>query len=142
MYDRQQNHQPRGKVAAIVSPTWLHASLPIQSSNLGESIEVQHFPASMPLLKIAKALDEYQPKQLREYSSIISERSHLANAGKLRLGINRISANSEPLNTDDRNSIRQAWNVEGNNLWGRTEIGMMAIENGEHFGMWIFKYCE
>ena len=39
----------------------------------------------------------------------------------------RVSTNSEPLLDEDRQAIREAWNVPVHNLWGSTEIGVQAV---------------
>jgi hypothetical protein len=51
----------------------------------------------------------------------------------------RISTNSEPLVQEDRDAIRDAWNVPIYNLWGSTEIGVQAVGCGFSEGLHI---CE
>jgi phenylacetate-CoA ligase len=51
----------------------------------------------------------------------------------------RVSTNSEPLLDEDRQAIRDAWDVPVHNLWGSTEIGVQAVGCGRGEGLHV---CE
>ncbi len=140
-----RDHELKGpgtKQAIIVAPTWLHASLPVFVNNPDDTVQVKHFPASMPIKEMGKRLEEYQPDYLIGYSTVLVELSHLANSGDLlHIQPSYISTNSEPLDESGRDSIRKAWGVEVNNMWGSVEAGIMGVEDHRHMGMWISDDC-
>lgn len=140
--DEQKNKNPSRKMATVVAPSWLHASLPVFSINVDPAIEIRHYSADTPLDVIAKQLNDYQPDYLIGYSSVIVELSHAARSGRLNINPQRVSTNSEILDDEGRASIYEAWNVEVNNMWGSVEAGILGVEDDAHEGMWLSDdYC-
>ncbi len=134
--DKKVDHDGM-KLAVLVSPTWLHASLAVFYEHPNPAVEVKHFPATMPINQLMQELEQYQPDQIIGYSTIIVELSHFANAGQLHIKPSYVSTNSEPLDQAGRNSINKAWALEATNMWCSVEAGFMGSEDEQHKGMWI-----
>lgn len=123
------------KIAAITAPTLAHASTPLFSICQNTDAESTHIPSDLPIDELCKRLEALQPSHLIGYSTVIEEVAHHALAGKVNIKPQRVSTNSEPLTDTARKTIREAWGLEVNNMWGSVEAGMMGIEDDRHLGL-------
>jgi len=129
------------KISVVVSPSWLHMSQAVNIFDYDPSTLVQYISADLPAKAMVERLEEFQPDLLMGFSTSIAELAHLATCGRLNIKPNRVCTHSEPLLDDDRQVIREAWQVEVNNLWGSTEVGVTGFEDDEHLGLWISEDC-
>lgn len=129
------------KMSVVVSPSWLHMSQAVNVFNYDPSTVVQYISADLPANDMVERLESFQPDILMGFSTIIAELAHLATCGQLDIKPHRVCTHSEPLLDDDRQVIREAWQVEVNNLWGTTEVGVTGFEDDEHLGLWITEDC-
>ncbi len=125
------------KIAEVTAPTAIHASTPLFSFHFDPKAQVLHLAVDLPIPELCHQLNAWQPTHLVGYSTIITELAYQAIKGNLTIQPQRISTAAEPLDDEARDVIRQAWQVEVNNMWGSVEMGMVGIESDEHCGMWI-----
>ena len=95
--------------------------------------------AAAPFDDVLAAVSAAAPTHLVGYASVIGRLARAALAGQLELHPVRVSTNSEPLLDEDRQAIREAWNISVHNLWGSTEIGVQAVGCGRGEGLHV---CE
>jgi phenylacetate-CoA ligase len=88
---------------------------------------------------VLEAVSAARPTHLVGYASVVGRLARAELAGDLRLHVQRVSTNSEPLLEEDRHAIREAWNAPIHNLWGSTEIGVQAVGCGVGEGLHV---CE
>ncbi len=137
---RDETRKPivgRKKAAVLVAPSPLHASNPLFTINVDPSMEPHLISGDRPIDTICQRLNKLQPTHLIGYASVIEELSHEALFGKLKIEPQRISTDSEPLDEEARSSIRKAWGVEVNNMWGCVEVCVAAVESDAHCGMFL-----
>lgn len=139
--DNQRLGKSCKKISVVVSPSWLHMSQAVNIFNYDPSTLVQYISADLPAKEMVKRLEDFQPDLLMGFSTLIAELAHLATCDQLNIKPNRVCTHSEPLLDDDRQVIREAWQVEVNNLWGTTEVGVTGFEDDEHLGLWIAEDC-
>jgi phenylacetate-coenzyme A ligase PaaK-like adenylate-forming protein len=139
--DNQRLGKSCGKISVVVSPSWLHMSQAVNVFNYDPSTRVQYISADLPAKEMVERLEDFHPDLLMGFTTLIAELAHLATRGRLNIRPNRVCTHSEPLLDDDRQVIREAWQVEVNNLWGSTEVGVMGFEDDQHLGLWIAEDC-
>ncbi len=123
------------KIAVLTAPTLIHASTPLFSITPEPAMQAYCISADTPLLKICEQLNHIQPTHLIGFSLVIQELAKQALEGRLIIKPQRVSTNSEPLDQDARQVIKQAWDLKVNNMWGSVEVGVMGVESDEHEGM-------
>lgn len=96
-------------------------------------------PAAGSFHEVLAAVAAARPTHLVGYATVIGKLARAAVAGNLDIRPVRVSTNSEPLFEDDRQAIREAWDVPVHNLWGSTEIGVQAVGCGHGEGLHV---CE
>ena len=116
-----------------------HASTPLFNVPTTAGMETTVVPASAPFDEVLAAVSAARPTHLVGYASVVGRLARAALAGELTIHPVRVSTNSEPLFVDDRQAIRDAWNVPVHNLWGSTEIGVQAVGCGAGEGLHV---CE
>jgi phenylacetate-CoA ligase len=121
------------RTAVVCAGSYVHASRFLFPTSLDAKREVRVFPAGMPLAQMVEEMNAYQPDRLVGYASIVQELCALALDGELKISLNRIMTNSEPLYPEAREMAREAWGIDIHNSWGSVELGLAAME-GESFG--------
>jgi len=116
-----------------------HASTPLFDVPSAPAMQTVVIPAGAPFDEILAAVAAARPTHLVGYPSVVGQLARAALAGQLEIRPVRVSTNSEPLIDEDRNAIRDAWNVPIHNLWGSTEIGVQAVGCGHAGGLHV---CE
>lgn len=126
---------PKGprRTAVVCAGSYVHASRMVFPTSLDPQRETRVFPADMPLSQMVKEMNDYQPDRLIGFASIVEELCAMALDGALKVKLNRIAANSEPLFDEARDMAREAWGIDINDTWGSVEIGAAATE-GNSFG--------
>ena len=116
-----------------------HASTPLFDVPTTAGMETVVIPAAQPFDEVVAAVQSARPTHLVGYASVVGRLARAAVAGSLEIAPVRVSTNSEPLTTEDRDAIQAAWNVPIHNLWGSTEIGVQAVGCGHGDGLHV---CE
>jgi phenylacetate-CoA ligase len=104
-----------------------HASTPLFDVPTAAGMETVVIAAGAPFDEALAAVAAARPTHLVGYPSVIGRLARTALAGHLECRPVRVSTNSEPLLTEDRQAIVEAWDVPVHNLWGSTEIGVQAV---------------
>ena len=125
----------RRLLAVVEAGEIVHGSPFLFSVSTDPAAGVKWFPASTPIAELIAELNAAQPTQINAFASSLQEIAAEALAGRLKIGPNRVTTNSEPLMPETRDAARKAWNVEINNMWGCVEVGHIGIECDAHQGM-------
>ena len=126
-------------LAVLEAGTPPHASTPLFDVPTAADMDTVVVEAAAPFDEVLAAVSAARPTHLVGYASVIGRLARAALAGQLELHPVRVSTNSEPLLDEDRQAIREAWNVGVHNLWGSTEIGVQAVGCGRGEGLHV---CE
>ena len=120
------------RTAVICAGSFVHASRLLFPTMLDPQRDVLVIAADTPIEKMVSQLNHYQPDRLVGYASIVQELCAEALDGRLKVQLQRISTNSEPLLPEARQMAQDAWGINIHNNWGSVEIGLAATE-GESF---------
>jgi phenylacetate-CoA ligase len=133
--------QPAGpaRLAVLEAGGPPHASTPLFDVPTTAGMETVVIAAGQPFDAVVAAVQSARPTHLVGYASVVGRLARAAVAGSLEIAPVRVSTNSEPLTTEDRDAIQAAWNVPIHNLWGSTEIGVQAVGCGHGDGLHV---CE
>ncbi|MFC9557431.1 phenylacetate--CoA ligase family protein [Rhodococcus sp. NPDC056960] len=137
--ERRGQPMPGARLAVLTAGGPPHASTPLFDVPTAPGMSTVVIPAGAPFDEVLAAVAAARPTHLVGYATVIGRLARSAVAGELRIGPVRVSTNSEPLLEEDRNAIREAWNVPVHNLWGSTEIGVQAVGCGHGEGLHV---CE
>ena len=124
--ERREPHCP-ARLAVLAAGTPPHASTPLFDMPTSPGMETVVIPAGAPIDEIIVTVASAEPTHLVGYATVIGQLARASLAGRLDISPVRVSTNSEPLLDEDRQAIREAWNVPVHNLWGSTEIGVQAV---------------
>ena len=124
--ERREPHCP-ARLAVLAAGTPPHASTPLFDMPTSPGMETVVIPAGAPIDETIAAVASAEPTHLVGYATVIGQLARASLAGRLDISPVRVSTNSEPLLDEDRQAIREAWNVPVHNLWGSTEIGVQAV---------------
>ncbi len=138
--EERRGPAPSEKLLAVLEAgTPPHASTPLFDVPTAEGMDTVVIGAAAPFDEVLTAVSAAAPTHLVGYPSVIGRLARAASAGQLELHPVRVSTNSEPLLDEDRQAIREAWNIPVHNLWGSTEIGVQAVGCGRGEGLHV---CE
>ena len=137
--ERRAAPQSRKLLAVLEAGTPPHASTPLFDVPTAAGMDTVVIEAAAPFDDVLAAVSAARPTHLVGYASVIGRLARAELAGQLELHPVRVSTNSEPLLDEDRQAIREAWNVSVHNLWGSTEIGVQAVGCGRGEGLHV---CE
>lgn len=115
------------RLAVLTAGIPPHASTPLFDIPTVPNMETVVIAAGAPFGEVLDAVAAAQPTHLVGYPTVIGRLARAASAGELRINPVRVSTNSEPLLDEDRQAIRDAWDVPIHNTWGSTEIGVQAV---------------
>ena len=124
--ERRAPHSP-ARLAVLAAGNPPHASTPLFDMPTSPGMETIVIPAGAPIDETIAAVAAAEPTHLVGYATVIGQLARACLAGRLDIRPVRVSTNSEPLLDEDRQAIREAWNVPVHNLWGSTEIGVQAV---------------
>ena len=129
MQAREERREPRSpaRLAVLEAGNPPHASTPLFDVPTSPGMETIVIPAGAPIDETIAAVAAAEPTHLVGYATLIGQLARACLAGRLDIRPVRVSTNSEPLLDEDRQAIREAWNVPVHNLWGSTEIGVQAV---------------
>jgi phenylacetate-coenzyme A ligase PaaK-like adenylate-forming protein len=83
-------------------------------------------PVTLPLAEIVERLNELQPPMLMGYPSILARLARERKAGRLRIAPQAVTTSSEPLTSEDRDLITDAFGVPVADGFGATE-GLVGV---------------
>ena len=129
MQAREERREPRSpaRLAVLEAGNPPHASTPLFDVPTSPGMETIVIPAGAPIDETIAAVAAAEPTHLVGYATVIGQLARACLVGRLDIRPVRVSTNSEPLLDEDRQAIREAWNVPVHNLWGSTEIGVQAV---------------
>jgi phenylacetate-CoA ligase len=142
MQAREERRSPLrspARLAVLESGAPPHASTPLFDVPTAAEMETVVIPAGAAFDEVLAAVAAARPTHLVGYATVIGRLARATLAGELQILPVRVSTNSEPLLDEDRQAIRDAWNVPLHNLWGSTEIGVQAVGCGHGGGLHV---CE
>ncbi len=100
-------------------------------------VTAHSLPASLPLSEIVKSLNEIQPSGLAAYASGLRMLAEETLSGRLDISPTSIVSGGEPLSSEDLEIVRQAWGVPLFDLYGSSEVGLLAGSDGETPGLYL-----
>jgi len=120
--------QPNPVVAQIQASAATHMSGMVGTGM--EGVAMHPLPASLPLSEITKSLNELQPSAVTGYASILRMLAEESLSGRLQISPAMIISGGEPLSSDDMEIVRRAWKAPVFDLYGTSEVGMLACSDG------------
>ncbi|HVU21947.1 MAG TPA: AMP-binding protein [Rhizomicrobium sp.] len=127
----------RGVVMASTIPWHMTARAAAELRRLGLSGGRLGIDAGAPIAAIVASLNEYQPKVMMVYPSVMQILAEEQLAGRLRISPAHIQCTSEVLTEDARHAIEHAFRVSPANLYAASECGCIAASceanEGLHF---------
>jgi phenylacetate-coenzyme A ligase PaaK-like adenylate-forming protein len=127
---------PRTRVALVAGGAPTHMSRR-GASTLDVGVHrILSLSATQPVPELVDRLNEFQPDFLNVYPSIGGLLADEQLAGRLRVGIRGMTANSEPLTDSLRARLERAFGVRPTNFYGTTE-GLYG-HDCEHGSMHLF----
>jgi len=118
------------------APTHMSGMLGLGGTGM-EGIDSHSLPASLPLSEIVKSLDALEPSAVAGYASILRMLAEEALSGRLQISPATIISGGEPLSNEDLRVLRQAWDVPVFDVYGTSEVGMIATSDGETPGLYL-----
>jgi phenylacetate-coenzyme A ligase PaaK-like adenylate-forming protein len=122
-------------VAQIQAPAATHMSGMVGTGM--EAVVIHPLPASLPLGEIVKSLNEIQPIALTSYASILRMLAEESLSGRLQISPATILSGGEPLSSEDLEIVRSAWQAPVFDLYGTSEVGMLASSDGVTPGLYL-----
>lgn len=129
------------KMAVLEAPSTLHGSRHLFSVSYAPNVEVLVLDSIESADKQHSKLNDFQPDFLIGFASVVAEQAHAQIRGALDIKPRWVSTNSEPLDDEMREVIRNAWGTYTCNSWGSVEIGLVAMETPQSTGMIIGEDC-
>jgi phenylacetate-CoA ligase len=84
--------------------------------------------AAEPLDSIVRRLNEWRPKILTGYPSVLRQLAEEQIAGRLHLSLESINSTAEVLTDETRQRVHEAWGVRVCNIYAATEYAPIAAE--------------
>ncbi|WP_428343119.1 phenylacetate--CoA ligase family protein [Mycobacterium sp.] len=137
--ERRTKSTPNPRLAVLAAGGPPHASTPLFDVPTVAGMDTVVVEAGAPFPEVLAAVDRYAPTHLVGYPSVIGRLARASLAGEIGIRPVRVSTNSEPLLSEDRDAIVNAWQVPLYNLWGSTELGVQAVGCGLGPGLHV---CE
>ncbi len=125
----------RRLLAVIEAGETVHGSPFLFSVTPDPHTDVRWFPAASPMADLVAELNKAQPTHINGFASTVQALAGEALAGRLKIRPKHVATNSEPLMPEARTLVKQAWNIDINNMWGCVEVGHIGIECDAHEGL-------
>ncbi len=90
-------------------------------------LQVASFAVTQPLAQLVASLNRLQPGSLLGHPSVLSLLAEQARHGRLRISPRRITASSEPLLPEVRQSVEAAFEAQVAGVWAASEAGPLAV---------------
>lgn len=137
--DQETRHGNTGeiKMAVLEAPSLLHGSQHLFTVNYAPNVTVKSLSSIEGSEMQHNILNEFQPDYLVGFASVIAELAHAQLKGQLNISPRWVATNSEPLDDDMKEVIKNGWGINTLNSWGSVEIGLVAMETDDIHGMTI-----
>jgi phenylacetate-CoA ligase len=99
-----------------------------RSTNRSRGKRIRLVPVTLPIAKIVKQLNEFQPAMFAGYSSALGLLAQEQLEGRLNIHPSIVISSAEPLSDENRELIQQAFGVPPRNNYGCSEGGVMGYE--------------
>jgi hypothetical protein len=130
--------EPRVRAASIAATDPLHISARTSVAAAVGVNRVLRLDARQPLAELVSGLNAFQPQVLFGYPSTLALLADEQQAGRLRLGLTKVTTVSE-VRTPVERKISEAWRVAPFNWYGISEGGVLAADCRHHEGMHVFE---
>jgi len=117
----------------LQSGVFTHASALLSRARPGAHC----LPITLPRDEIVKRLNELQPTSIAVYSSALRMFYEETRAGRLHIRPQLVIAGGEPLLDGDTDRIREIWDAGIFDVYGSSEIGMIASSDGVSRGLFL-----
>jgi putative adenylate-forming enzyme len=121
--------QTAERSAVIASSNPWHYSARVADSLSTRSL--LRLDAGQPLDRIVQRLNQWQPRSLVGYPSVLRQLAQEQIAGRLRLSVERVATSAEVLTGEARQRIHEAWGVNVYDNYNATEYAPIAAECAE-----------
>jgi len=118
-------------VVHLQSGVFTHASALLSRARPGAHC----LPITLPRAEIVERLNELQPTSIAVYSSALRMFYEETRAGRLQIQPQLVLAGGEPLLEGDTERIREIWDAGIFDVYGSSEIGMIASSDGASRGL-------
>lgn len=99
-----------------------------RSSNRSRAKRIRLIPVTLPIHEIVRQLNEMQPAMFAGYASALGLLAQEQLEGRLNIHPAIVISSAEPLSTEVRSLIQQAFGVPARNNYGCSEGGVMGYE--------------
>lgn len=123
-----QGISPSERAIGIGSPSPLHMSYRLFGALRGEHPEVPRLSVTTPVAEVVSALNAFQPEVIVTYPSFIRRLAEEQQAGRLCIAPRKFSSTAETLTPDVRDLARSVWDAKVINVYGATEVNLIAAE--------------
>lgn len=117
----------------LQSGVFTHASALLSRARPGAHC----LPITLPRDEIVRRLNELQPTSIAVYPSALRMFYDETRAGRLNIRPQLIISGGEPLLEDDTDRIREIWDAGIFDVYGSSEIGMIASSDGASRGLFL-----
>jgi len=114
----------RSAIIASATP-WHHSSRVAASLSTRWMLRLD---AAEPLDRLVHRLNEWQPRTLLGYPSVVRQLAQEQIAGRLHLRVGRVGTSAEVLTDEARKRVYEAWGVRVYDTYGATEYSPIAAE--------------
>jgi len=115
----------------LQSGVFTHASALLSRARPGAHC----LPITLPRAEIVERLNELQPTSIAVYSSALRMFHEETRAGRLHIQPQLVIAGGEPLLEGDTERIHEIWDAGIFDVYGSSEIGMIASSEGDSRGL-------
>ncbi|HZU27313.1 MAG TPA: AMP-binding protein [Bryobacteraceae bacterium] len=119
--------RPR-RAAFIASTSPWHYSARVSHSLANRFLPSLRIDASVPLPRIVRQLNEWQPELLAAYPSVLRQLAEEQIAGRLHIPLRNVTTSAEVLTAETRRRVAEAWNAPVYDTYGATEYAPIASE--------------
>jgi phenylacetate-coenzyme A ligase PaaK-like adenylate-forming protein len=110
-------------VAFVAAQHATHMTSSMAQTFANPMVQIERFPVTLPIERIVAGLNDYQPVALMGYASALALLAVEARDGRLRIAPKRVMSTSEPLLSEVRRSVEEAFGAPLANLYGTSEAG-------------------
>jgi phenylacetate-coenzyme A ligase PaaK-like adenylate-forming protein len=116
------------RTAVIASSTPWHYSARVAAALATRLLPALRMEASEPLTRLVQRLNEWQPKVLATYPSVLKQLVDEQLAGRLDIPLRCVASSAEVLTDETRQRVRQAWGIPVFDSYSATEYTPIAAE--------------
>lgn len=90
-----------------------------------------------PIEEVVRRLNEFRPTQLIGYPTALQLLAREQKEGRLSISPGNVASSSEPLFTDIREALTEAWGVPVLNIWAMSETGACGHSIGQEHSLML-----